>query len=126
AYMLRRAGDPDENLERAIRHLLAPLSGPSSPWLTVQRGRIERQLAKAYLDRTLGERADNLASALQHARKAIEVLDPNTDPDEIALAHRLVGHSLAGQHPRTEAETEDAIAHFEPGLAMHIPFDNPL
>ena len=126
AYLARVAGERSDNVEAAIGHLQAPFDGPLSPWVAAQRGGIERQLAQAYLERSSGEQPENLNRALQHARKAVETLDAGDAADELALAHRLVGTALARRQPRSDEETDEAIANLEQGLAVRVANERAL
>ena len=119
AFMLRVAGNSAENASRAVAHLRPVLEEPVRPAVAAQRTLLERQLAKACLDSATDEnRGEALANAIAHAESALRFADSETDRDDIAQSHWIIGHALRARQGQTPDDVERAIDHFERGLAV--------
>ncbi len=77
----------EHSVEEAIRHLSDALTGCDAS----SDADVHQSLGQAYMDRSEGRRTENLASALQHFKAALEGRSRDRDPRLWAQAHSSLG-----------------------------------
>ena len=109
AYLARKAGDPVENLEKAIVHLEAAVaSSARRAGQPVAWGLSQQVLAMAYLSRPRGVRADNMEAAIRAAQAAVSVLTPQANPHEWAVAQTTLAEALINRERGSRSENLEA------------------
>ncbi len=114
------------DIEKALSHFQNALSMATHAvgadmWATLQY-----YLGSTYLERKLGERADNVEQALHHLQQAIGAQGRTPNPETWILCQTALGKTYAARRRGSHAENvERAIAAFRQVLQGHDLEDSP-
>lgn len=120
AYMGRKIGNPQENLEAAITYYEAALEVRVREELPADWARIQMCRAEAYHKRTRESRSTNLEVAIKGYSAALEIYTREATPIEWALAHSARANAYSKRIRYFRANNlEKAIAGYNAALKVY-------
>src|SRR5262249_35184006 len=119
AYSNRVQGDPEENIEAAIRHYQSALQTCSATRFPDTWSSVQHNLGGAYLRQQKGDRAGNIERALAHFEQALPAVRLDQDGEKWARVHGDAGTAYRNRPRGNRADNRaKAIEHCKFALSF--------